>query len=101
MQCILYFSIELPFPIPIVDVISLWQMLPSPKKRGFRDGNVSIMAGVWLSGEESNSQHAVQTAACFILDLTWCFSVELETPSPVLNTQYVFRPFIGQYLGYI
>ena len=78
--------LELPFPIPIVDLIPLWQMLPSPKKRGFRDGNVSIMAGVWLSGKESNSQHAVQTAACFILDLTW-FSVEFKTPSPVLNTQ--------------
>ena len=78
--------LELPFPIPIVDLIPLWQMLPSPKKRGFRDGNVSIIAGVWLSGKESNSQHAVQTAACFILDLTW-FSVEFKTPSPVLNTQ--------------
>ena len=31
------------------------------------------------------TQHAVQTAAWFILDLT-CFSVELKTPSPVLNT---------------
>lgn len=27
-QCISYFAIELPFPIPIVDVIPFWQLLP-------------------------------------------------------------------------